>query len=124
MSHPLFAPHLFHYTITSNYSTHIEIDINKVFGKLSHCNFESDCYLIVGLNHAKKYFCIFCVKFLKMMQNFYLEYLLSGVPSGPIKNFSKFHAMSVLLTGFQMKNWGLDIKLSESSEGAGRNFFR
>ena len=53
-----------------------------------------------------------------------LEYLLTGVPSGPMRNFSKFHAMSVLLTGFQMRNWGLDIRLSVSSDGAGRALFK
>ena len=51
-------------------------------------------------------------KFLKFSKIYYgiinfetnLEYLLIGVPSGPMRNFSKFQAMSVLLTGFQMKN--------------------
>ena len=62
-----------------------------------------------------------------------------GVPSLPIRNFSKFQAMSVLLTGFQIKKWGLKhfwgqsqdegfaylaIRLSESSEGAGSDFLR
>ena len=56
--------------------------------------------------------------------NLYLEYLFKGVPSGPIRNFSKFQAISDLLTGFQMKNWGLTIRLSASSEGAGSDFFR
>ena len=36
-----------------------------------------------------------------------------GVPSFPIRNFSKFHAMSVLLTGFQIRKWGLKKKLSQ-----------
>ena len=62
-----------------------------------------------------------------------------GVPSLPIRNFSKFQAISVLLTGFQIKKWGLQkdgyilvldkihylaIRLSESSEGAGSDFLR
>ena len=42
----------------------------------------------------------------------FLEYLLRGVPSGPIKNFSKFQEMSDRLIGFQMKNWGFAIRLS------------
>ena len=54
----------------------------------------------------------------------YLEYLFNGVPSGPMRNFSKFQAMSVLLIGLQIKNWGLLIRLSESSDGAGNSFFR
>ena len=41
-----------------------------------------------------------------------------------MRNFSKFHAMSDLLTGLQMKNWGLAIRLSGSSEGCGRDFLR
>merc|ERR1711870_65840 len=52
------------------------------------------------------------------------EQRLMGVPSLPIRNFSKFQAMSVLLTGFQIKKWGLAIRLSESSEGAGSDFLR
>ena len=55
---------------------------------------------------------------------FHLEYLLMGEPSGPMRNFSKFQAMSVLLTGRQIRNWGLAIRLSGSSLGAGRDFFR
>ena len=47
-----------------------------------------------------------------------------GAPSGPMRNFSKFQAMSVLLTGRQIRNWGFDIRLSGSSLGAGRDFFR
>ena len=54
----------------------------------------------------------------------YLEYLLMGAPSGPMRNFSKFQAMSVLLTGRQIRNCGLAIRLSGSSLGAGRDFFR
>ena len=34
----------------------------------------------------------------------HLEYLFNGVPSGPMRNFSKFQAMSVLLIGLQIKN--------------------
>ena len=47
-----------------------------------------------------------------------------GAPSGPMRNFSKFQAMSVLLTGRQIRNWGFAIRLSGSSLGAGRDFFR
>ena len=35
-----------------------------------------------------------------------LEYLLTGAPSGPIKNFSKFQAISDLFTGDQVMNFG------------------
>merc|ERR1719186_716825 len=48
---------------------------------------------------------------------------LTGAPSGEIRNFSKFQEISVLLTGFQMKNFGSAIKSSVLSLGAGRLFF-
>merc|ERR1711978_669656 len=49
---------------------------------------------------------------------------LDGGAISPNQDFSKFQAMSVLLTGFQIKKWGLAIRLSESSEGAGSDFLR
>ena len=43
-----------------------------------------------------------------------------GVPSLPIRNFSKFQAMSVLLTGFQIKKWGLKHFWGQSQDEGSR----
>ena len=72
---------------------------------------------------ADKYFPVHFL-YTKNVWRIYLEYLLMGAPSGPMRNFSKFQAMSVLLTGRQIRNCGLAIRLSGSSLGAGRDFFR
>jgi len=52
-----------------------------------------------------------------------LLYLLIALPFLSIRNFSKFQAMSLLLTGFQMMNFGSPIRLSESSDGTGSSVF-
>jgi len=52
-----------------------------------------------------------------------LLYLLNALPFLSIRNFSKFHATSLLLTGFQMMNFGSPIRLSASSDGIGSSLF-
>jgi hypothetical protein len=44
---------------------------------------------------------------------------LNGFPSGSIKNFSKFHAISVLVTGSHIIDDGEFMKLTASSLGSG-----
>jgi hypothetical protein len=60
------------------------------------------------MSQVRKYLKAFQMMKMIMMSEecVHLEYLLKGVPSGPIRNFSKFQAMSVLLTGDQMMNFG------------------
>merc|ERR550539_1862676 len=53
-----------------------------------------------------------------------LEYLRTGVPSGWIRNFSKFQDISDLLTGDQLLNLGFPRRFPFESEGLGRLLFR
>merc|ERR550539_159917 len=53
-----------------------------------------------------------------------LEYLRTGVPSGWIRNFSKFQDISDLLTGDQLMNLGFPRRFPFESEGLGRLLFR
>ena len=46
-------------------------------------------------------------------------YRLYGMPSGEMRNFSKFHEMSLRWTGCQTINLGLPTRWCELSEGAG-----
>lgn len=52
-----------------------------------------------------------------------LLYLLIALPFLSIRNFSKFQAMSLRLTGFHMINFGSPIRLSASSDGTGSSLF-
>lgn len=47
-------------------------------------------------------------------------YLRRGTPSGPTRNFSKFHAMSLRHTGDQVINLGSVMRAVASSLGVGR----
>ena len=51
-------------------------------------------------------------------------YLLKGLPSGPIKNFSKFQEMSLRFTGDQMMSLGSSMREVGSSAGSGSAVFR
>lgn len=59
-----------------------------------------------------------------LMVSKFLLYLLKGSPSGPIRNFSKFHEISVLLMGLHTKNLGSWIRETGSSSGYGSLSFR
>jgi len=52
-----------------------------------------------------------------------LLYLFTALPFESTRNFSKFHAISLRRTGFQIINLGSPMRLSWSSDGIGSSVF-